>query len=142
LALELGADYAFDPTAPDYREAIGDLTQGRGFDVYFEASGSPDSFELALQTARKAATIVVYGVYKSKAAVDLNMVGEFKELNILGGHLAPFTYPKAIDLMARGLINGDAMVTHQFPLEQMTEALELPKSVTEAQIKVVFDPTR
>jgi L-iditol 2-dehydrogenase len=141
LALGLGADYAFDPTKPDYKETLYDLTNGRGFDVYLEASGGTESFELALETARKAATIVVFGVYKKKAAVDLNIFGEFKELNILGGHLAPFTYPIAIDLMARGLINGDAVVTHLFPLEQMTEALELPKSDTEAQIKVVFDPT-
>lgn len=140
LALELGADYAFDPTQPHYKEALYDLTKGRGFDVYLEASGNTESFELALETARKAATIVVFGVYKKKASVNLNIFGEFKELNIRGGHLAPFTYPIAIDMMARGLINGDAVVTHVFPLEQMVEALELPKSDNEAQVKVVFDP--
>jgi L-iditol 2-dehydrogenase len=141
LALTLGADYAFSPTKPDYQEALDDLTQGRGFDVFLEASGSTESFELALETARKAATIVVFGVYKKKASVDLNLISEFKELNILGGHLAPFTYPKAIDLMARGLINGDAMITDVFALEEITKALELPDSDIKPRIKVIFDPT-
>ena len=61
---------------------------------------------------RKRGTLLVFGVYKQPVAVDLNIFGEFKELNILGGHLAPFTYATALDLMARGLIDGDACVTH------------------------------
>jgi len=140
LGLELGADYAFDPTKDEYKEAVRDLTNGRGFDVYYEASGATSSFELALATARKAATIVVFGVYKKKAEIDLNIFGEFKELNIFGGHLAPFTYPKAIDMMAKGLINGDAVVTHLYPLEKFAEAIELEDKPGEPRVKVAFDP--
>lgn len=138
--LKLGADLAFAPDDPALNEAIEDLTGGRGCDVYLEASGQVQAFQRGLELIRKAGTLVVFGVYKDKAVVDLNVFGEFKELNILGGHLAPFTYATALDLMARGLINGDACVTHTYPLEEFEAALDRKPEDGELQIKVVFTP--
>jgi L-iditol 2-dehydrogenase len=139
-ALKLGADMAFAPDDPALQEAIEDLTDGRGCDVYLEASGQTQAFQRGLELIRKAGTIVVFGVYKDKASVDLNIFGEFKELNILGGHLAPFTYATALDLMARGLIDGDACVTHHYQLEDFEAALDCKPAEGELQIKVVFEP--
>lgn len=140
-ALTLGADLAFAPDDPQLTQALGDLTEGRGADVFLEASGQTSAFEQGLQMVRKGARIVVFGVYKSPASVDLNIFGEFKELDIRGGHLAPFTYATALDLMARGKINGDACVTHVYPLEDFEAALLRKPAPDEVQIKVMFDPT-
>jgi threonine dehydrogenase-like Zn-dependent dehydrogenase len=140
LALTLGADMAFAPDDPALKEAIADLTSGRGCDVYLEASGQNTSFTLGLEIIRKAGRLVVFGVYKSPAQVDLNMFGEFKELNILGGHLAPFTYATALSFLERGLIDGDSCVTHRFDLEDMEAALDKVPAAGELQIKVVFIP--
>ncbi|WP_299673236.1 alcohol dehydrogenase catalytic domain-containing protein [uncultured Roseobacter sp.] len=141
LALSLGADMAFAPDDPKLRDAIGDLTGGRGADVFLEASGQTAAFSVGLELLRKRGTLVVFGVYKEPATVDLNVFGEFKELNILGGHLAPFTYATALDLMARGLIDGDACVTHRYPLEAFKEAIKRTPQDGEVQIKVVLDPS-
>ena len=139
-ALNLGADLAFAPDDPALQETIMDLTAGRGCDVFLEASGRTEAFQLGLDLIRKAGTIVVFGVYKDKAKVDLNIFGEFKELNILGGHLAPFTYSTALDLMARGLIDGDICVTNSYELEDFKAALDSKPADGELQIKVVFEP--
>ena len=140
LALTLGADLAFAPDDRQLTEAIGDLTAGRGADVFLEASGQTSAFEQGLQIVRKGARIVVFGVYKRPAQVDLNIFGEFKELDIRGGHLAPFTYATALDLMARGKINGDACVTHVYPLAEFEAALTRTAAPDEVQIKVMLDP--
>ena len=140
LGLQLGADLAFHPDDPELRTAIADLTNGRGADVFLEASGQTSAFQTGLELVRKRGTIVVFGVYKKKAEVDLNIFGEFKELNILGGHLAPFTYSTALDLMARGLIDGDACVTHIYPLESFEEALDRTQQPGEVQVKIILDP--
>lgn len=140
LALTLGADLAFAPDDPQLIEALGDLTNGRGADVFLEASGQTDAFEQGLRIVRKGARMVVFGVYKSPARIDLNIFGEFKELDIRGGHLAPFTYATALDLMARGKINGDACVTHVYPLRDFEEALTRRPEPGELQIKVMLDP--
>lgn len=141
LALSLGADLAFAPDDPHLAQAVGDLTGGRGADVFLEASGQTAAFEQGLQIVRKGARIVVFGVYKSPATVDLNIFGEFKELDIRGGHLAPFTYATALDLMARGRINGDACVTHVYPLEAFEAALTRRPEPDEVQIKVMLNPS-
>lgn len=139
-ALRLGADLAFAPDDPQLAQAIGDITGGRGCDVFLEASGQTRAFNLGLSLIRKGGRLVVFGVYKEPAQVDLNIFGEFKELNILGGHLAPFTYATALDLMARGLIDGDACVTHTYGLADFESALDRTPSPDELQIKVIFDP--
>ena len=140
LALTLGADMAFAPDDPRLPEALGDLTGGRGADVFLEASGQTGAFTQGLELIRKGGRIVVFGVYKAPVAVDLNIFGEFKELDIRGGHLAPFTYATALDLMARGRIDGDACVTHVYPLEAFEEALIRRPDPDEVQIKVLLDP--
>jgi L-iditol 2-dehydrogenase len=136
----LGADWAFHPDDPELQAALGDLTDGRGADVYLEASGRAEAFRLGLELVRKRGRIVVFGVYKAPAQVDLNVFGEFKELDIRGGHLAPFTYATALDLMARGLIDGDACVTHVYPLDAFEAALTRRPDPEELQIKVALDP--
>lgn len=138
--LRLGADLAFHPDDPQLNEAINDLTGSRGVDCYLEASGDTRSFTKALELTRKRGTIVVFGVYKEPVAVDLNIFGEFKELNIHGGHLAPFTYGTALRLMSRNLIDGDACVTHQFSLEQFETAITHKPDDEELQIKVILNP--
>ena len=140
-ALKLGADMAFAPDDPQLQTAIMDLTGGRGCDVFLEASGQAAAFQQGLELVRKAGTLVVFGVYKEKASVDLNIFGEFKELNILGGHLAPFTYGTALDLLDRGLIDGDACVTQSYALEDFAAALDRQPEPDELQIKVVFKPS-
>ncbi len=142
LALMLGADMAFAPDNPHLSEAIGDLTAGRGADVFLEASGQISAFGQGLTLVRKGGRLVVFGVYKEPASVDLNIFGEFKELDIRGGHLAPFTYATALDLMARGKINGDACVTHAFPLEEYETALTRVAAPGELQIKVILEPNQ
>lgn len=141
LALSLGADLAFAPDDPQLTQAIGDLTDGRGADVFLEASGQTRAFEQGLGLVRKGARMVVFGVYKQPASIDLNIFGEFKELDIRGGHLAPFTYATALDLMARRKIDANACVTHCFPLEEFETALTRKPEPGGLQIKVVLSPT-
>jgi len=138
FALQNGADLAFAPDDPALKQAIGDLTGGRGCDVFLEASGQTSAFNMGLELIRKAGRLVVFGVYKSPATVDLNIFGEFKELDIRGGHLAPFTYGTTLDLLARGLINGAGCVTQTYDLAEYEAALDRTPVPGELQIKVAF----
>ncbi|MDG2404248.1 MAG: hypothetical protein P8M25_04630 [Paracoccaceae bacterium] len=83
----------------------------------------------------------MFGVYKEKAIIYLKVFGEFKELIISSGQLAPFTYATALELMHRGLINGDACGTHNFSLEDSVQALDCLPEEDELQIEVVFNPS-
>jgi L-iditol 2-dehydrogenase len=140
VATRLGADVVFNPTRHDVPGELRELTDGRGPDIYIEASGSVASLRTGLEVLRKAGRLVVFGVYSQEATLDFNMVSEFKELEILGGHLSPNAYPLAINYLAEGLVDGEAMVTHTFPLEQYEEAIRTKGQPSIASIKTVLLP--
>ncbi len=138
IAKDLGADYVFDPRDPDLLEKIKEITHGLGTDKYIESSGSPASLRTAFQVIRKRGRIVVYGVYREDAKLDFNQVGEFKEFEILGGHLSPWSYESVIKNLECGKINASVMVTHVFPLSHYLDAINVKGK--ETSIKTVMIP--
>ncbi len=139
-AQRLGADAVFNPLQDDVLAKLRALSGGRGPDIYIEASGSPASLRTGLDVLRKAGRLVVFGVYGQEVSLDFNQVSEFKELEILGGHLSPNTYPLAIEYLSEGLIEWRAMVTHTFPLAQFEEAINVKNQPGVASIKTLLIP--
>lgn len=62
-----------------------------------------------------------------------------KELNVRGAHLAPYTFPLAIDYIHRGAVDVSHIVTHELPLEHYERALQMVHDATES-IKVLLRP--
>ena len=140
IAARLGADSVLNPLRDDVPTALKGLTDGRGPDIYIEASGSVASLRTGLDVLRKAGRLVVYGVYGQDATLDFNLVSEFKELEIIGGHVSPNTYPLAIKHLAEGLIDWRAMVTHTFPLARFEGAIEAKNQPGVTSIKTLLIP--
>ena len=140
IAGRLGADYVFNPARSDIPAELQALTEGRGTDIYIEASGSVAALRTGLETLRKAGRLVVFGVYGQEATLDFNLVSEFKELEIVGGHVSPNTYPLAIHYLDRGLVDWRAMVTDSFPLAQFEAALAAKGRPGAVSIKTVLIP--
>lgn len=140
VAAHLGADAVFNPMQDDVPAQLRALTEGRGPDTYIEASGSVASLRTGLEVLRKAGRLVVFGVYSQEARLDFNLVSEFKELEIVGGHLSPNTYPLAIRYLAEGLVDWGTMVTHTYPLAQFEEAINLKNQPGVTSIKTLLIP--
>jgi len=140
VATRVGADKVLNPQKEDVTAQLRRLTEGRGPDIYIEASGSVASLRLGLELVRKAGRLVVYGVYGQEATVNMNLVSEFKELEIVGGHVSPNTYPLAIKYLAEGLIDWQAMVTHTFPLARFEDAIQVKNQPGAVSIKTVLIP--
>ena len=139
LAEELGADLAIDVSEGNAIQRILDLTDGYGCDVYIEATGAGLAVTQGLQMLRRLGTFVEFSVHAGPVAVDWSVIGDVKELNIHGAHLGPYSYPLAIDYLRTGVMNGEALVTHQLPLDEFEHALEIA-SAGEESIKVVLIP--
>ena len=54
----------------------------------------------ALELVAPGGRVVLYGVYPRPVTLDANQVAEFKELTVVGGHLAPGQFPDAVALLA------------------------------------------
>ncbi len=142
IALEYGADFTFNPAQDDVVKEIKALTDGRGADIYIEASGATASVQIGLEALRKAGRMVIFGVYGEKISVDLNIISEFKELEIRGGHLSPNAYTLAIKYLAEGLVDARMLVTHQFPLSEFENAILVKSERKEPSIKTILIPER
>ena len=140
LALEQGADFTFNPLKDDVVKEIKVHSDGRGADTYIEASGATASVQTGLESLRKAGRLVIFGVYGEEATLDLNLISEFKELEIIGGHLSPNAYSLAIKYITEGTVDGRMLVTHQFPLSEFDRAIQVKRKGDEPSIKTILIP--
>lgn len=123
-AREFGADIVINPGREDAVKKIQDLTDGYGCDIYIEATGHPSSVIQGLQAIRKLGTFVEFSVFAEPTTVDWTLIGDNKELNILGSHLSPYCYPYVIRNIADGTLKTDNVVSRYFDLENWEEAFD------------------
>ena len=123
-AKEFGADIVMNPGKEDVVAKIKELTDGYGCDVYVEATGHPSAVVLGLSAIRKLGRFVEFSVFSEATTVDWSIVGDRKELDVLGAHLAPYCYPFVIEHIANDKLKTNGVVKNMFPLEKWEEAFE------------------
>jgi erythritol/L-threitol dehydrogenase len=138
IARDLGADVVIDVSDQDPTGVIQDLTDGYGCDVFIEATGYPTAVQQGLAAVRKLGRLVVFGVFGAAVTTDWSVIGDRKELDVLGAHLGPYSYPVAIDLLHRRIVDPDVIVTHSLPLDRFDEGLDILQRG--AGIKVMLLP--
>jgi erythritol/L-threitol dehydrogenase len=140
VARRCGADIALNPARIDVVDEVLRLTDGYGCDVYIEATGHPSAVEQGLRMVRKLGTFVSFSVMREPVTVDWTIIGDTKELNVLGAHLGPYCYPIAIDMLRRGELPMDAILTDRLPLTHYQEGIERMAGGEGGSIKVTLDP--
>lgn len=138
LARQLGADVTVNVKETDPVAKVKSLTDGYGADVFIEASGYAPAVLQGLDLLRKLGTFVAFGVFGEKTSADWSIIGDRKELTIHGAHLGPFTYPKAIDYLHRGVVKAEPIVTTRLPLSQFRQGVDAV--LAGKGIKVMLDP--
>ena len=123
-AKEFGADLVMNPGREDVVAKVLEMTDGYGCDIYIEATGHPASVIQGLNMVRKRGRFVEFSVFGQPTTVDWSIIGDRKELDILGSHLSPYCYPFVIENIANGKLKTDGVVSHTFPIEQWEEAFE------------------
>jgi threonine dehydrogenase-like Zn-dependent dehydrogenase len=138
-ALDFGADKAINPLDGGGPQQILELTDGYGCDKYIEAAGTESSVRQGLGMLRSQGTMVEFGVHSRPACVDWSIIGDAKELTILGSHLGPHAYPKAIRYLQDGTVRPAEIVSHTLPLASFEEGLRLVGEGTNS-LKVLLIP--
>jgi erythritol/L-threitol dehydrogenase len=139
VARACGADIGLNPSKTDVVEEVRGLTDGYGCDVYIEVTGHPAAVEQGLQMICKLGTFVEFSVMREPVTTDWTVIGDGKGLNIHGAHLSPNSYPIAIDMLAKGLLPMERIVTHKFPLSEFQKGIDLV-AAGDRSIKVTLEP--
>ncbi|MDT8860745.1 zinc-binding dehydrogenase [Alkalihalobacillus sp. MEB130] len=124
LAKQFGADHVIDPINQDVEVESDTITDGRGFDVVIEASGSPRAANVALEIAAKGGTVLYIAMFPKEYEMPLNLYDKcyFNELTISGIFVAPYAFPRAVQMLPK--LDLEPFIQKVFPLTQGVEAFD------------------
>ena len=93
LALELGADYAFDPSDPEFVSKVKAVTKGKGVNACVEVTGVSAAMNQALECASWMGRISLLGCTRvSDSSVDYYQMVHRPGVKLIGAH--NFVRPK------------------------------------------------
>ncbi len=140
-AKKFGADIVVNPSKEDAVKKVLDLTDGYGCDVYIEATGHPSSVKQGMDMIRKMGTFVEFSVFGAETTLDWSVIGDVKELDLMGAHLSPYCFPPVIEWIGNGKLPTEGVVTHVYRLDDWQEAFELALSGKDGANRVVITPS-
>lgn len=115
LARELGATHTLKSDACDVSAEVLRLTESRGADAAFEVVGVSATLNLALATLRRGGSAVLVGNLAPKTDFPLQAVVT-RELTLYGSCSSAGEYPLCLDLISRGVVRVDPMISAVAPL--------------------------
>lgn len=139
LAKELGATDTVNARSADTKAQLDRWTEGAGADIAFEAVGSTPTVKSAIDCVRKAGHVTLIGNVSPNVEIPLQAVVS-RELTLQGSAASSGEYPKCIQLLERGAVQVDRLITAVAPLEQGAEWFERLHSREPNLMKVVLTP--
>jgi L-iditol 2-dehydrogenase len=139
LACKLGADEGLRSDQNDVRREVLERTGGRGADVTFEAVGITPTVQLAVACLRKGGQLTLVGNIKPMIDFPLQ-AAVTRELTINGSCASCGEYPACLDLMARGTIQVDPLISATAPLSDGAEWFRRLKTGKQGLMKVILEP--
>lgn len=123
-AKAFGADIVMNPSKENVVERVKEMTDGYGCDIYIEATGHPSSVQQGLNMVRKLGRFVEFGVFAKETSVDWSIIGDSKELDVLGSHLSPYCYPFVIEHIHNGVLKTEGVVSRCFGIDEWEKAFD------------------
>ncbi len=128
-ALSLGATGVINSAEEDVAARIDELTGGYGVDLAIDTAGVDATMNQAIRIVKPGGTIVCVGYSKSgKVTLDMS-VALNKEITFRTVFRYRHIYPMAIAAVASGAINPSDVVTNEFTLDEIQEAMD--KSISD-----------
>lgn len=140
-AKEIGADCIVDITAQDPVEEVRRITDGYGVDEVLECSGASVAPVQAVKMLKRGGKLGLIGHYHDPELKFPNLLDLISnELTIYGSRANPGVSEAVISMLSRGVIRGETLVTHTFPLEEYEKALDVFTGRKDGCLKVVIHP--
>jgi len=133
MGLKWGMTHAFNSkTTADLRKEILDVVGPQGADVVVDTTGNARVIELAYELTAAAGKTILVGVPKKDDKVTIYTLPlHFRKVlkGSEGGGVVPdVDIPKLIGLFNRGRLKLEGLITHEFTLDQINEAITVFKS--------------
>jgi L-iditol 2-dehydrogenase len=121
--------------------ATGTELAGFEADALIECSGHPAALRGGIEALRPAGTAVIVGMGADDDAVVPLALIQNREIWLTGTFRYANTYPTAIDLVATGRVDPEAIITARFGLDEAETALRAGRE-DPASVKAMVEPAR
>ncbi len=139
LATHLGADYAFHPDDAELAETVKECTAGRGADVAFEVVGATATVNKCIELVRRGATVTILGNLSPKIEMPLQAIVT-RQLRIQGSCAINGEYPAILDMISRGQLDVNAILSAEAPLDEGPQWFDRLYSKEKGLMKVILKP--
>ncbi len=96
---------------------------GLGADIVIEVVGT--QLAAALEAVRKGGKVLLFGInMKAVSSIAPSQI-TVKEAQLLGTWIANASFPRAVEILEKGILDLAPLITHTFPLEKTGEAIEV-----------------
>jgi 2-desacetyl-2-hydroxyethyl bacteriochlorophyllide A dehydrogenase len=117
LAKRLAADHVAASAA--------ELDRPQGWDVVIDATGVVAAIEDGLRRVARGGTFLMFGVAKADATATFSPFRVYNdEIKIIGSMAVLHSFERALSLLAKGVIDCEAMITNRFPLDEYSGAID------------------
>ncbi|MGW2633435.1 zinc-dependent alcohol dehydrogenase family protein [Streptomyces chattanoogensis] len=117
IAEQLGADATAASAAA--------LDRPQGWETVIDCTGVIPVIEDGLTRVRRGGTFQQFGVAPSAAKASFSPFSVYNdEITIVGSMAVLHSFGRAVDLMAKGVIDADTMITHSYGLDDFSAALQ------------------
>lgn len=140
IARQLAADVVLHYKRDDIVAQVLEYTDGEGADVILETSGNMIAFNQSIKAVKPGGKIVLYSFYSRvefPATINNFIV---KDADLIGILASPNAFGPVLSLMESGRIHVKPLITHRYPMEQISEAIAMIRNKQECRIKVLLMP--
>jgi len=139
LAQKLGADLTLvngDGTIQKVLEA----TEGRGADLIIDTTGAIPSLSDAIHMARFGGRLLLFGIITATEGALPFYQLYFKELALINARVAKSEdYPESIDLVQRGIVQLEPLISHVMPFQELRTAIGMLSSEVGQRMKIILE---
>lgn len=134
-----GADAVLDAREADPVAWLRGQTGGRGVDVAIECAGVPEVVAQAVEAVRPGGTVVAVGIPPDDSVAFGASAARRKGVTLKFSRRMKHVYRRAMALVAAGMVDLPALVTHRFPLADFPQAMAALDRGDSGLIKAVID---
>lgn len=142
-AIKYGAKEAFDPKFADVPGELASRTSGRGVDVAILAAANSEIVSRAFESVRPGGKVLLFAQTRLGDTVPVD-AGEvcMLEKDLIGSYSSDIDLQEeAADMIFSKRLDAAGLITHRFPLEQISDAIRLAANPAENSLKVMVKPT-
>jgi L-iditol 2-dehydrogenase len=126
-AKEFGAYEVIDVSKHNLIDALRDITDGEMADIVIVGPNSVDAMKQGISAVSSGGRVLFFTPAKpgEQLTIDPNYL-YFRDINIITSYsCGPVDTADALDIIEKGTIRAELLVTHRFPIEKTAEAFRL-----------------